>query len=220
MWNKMLQDINNTTGHVVEIGCLLEIDGTKHSQVGLRAHITADLWNEKSCLNLISHILKHSACHPLWQTSSFMHIGTGWNKPKLFVEALNRQVCILWEMCQRAICCQGLFGCFILDQTSEGVELLLIEVNPKQIMAPGGNLLLFDACSQQKCIRTNGPISFFRLHSFIWTLLVFRFNFSFRFSWYLNDQQHFRDRTIFGRCQRWMFDASYCTISILSASSC
>ena len=39
-------------------------------------------------------------------------------------------------MCQRAICCQGLFGCFILDQTSEGVELLLIEVNPKQIMAP------------------------------------------------------------------------------------
>ena len=79
-------------------------------------------------------------------------------------------------MCQRAICCQGLFGCFILDQTSEGVELLLIEVNPKQIMAPGGNLLLFDACSHQKCIRTNGPISFFRLHSFIWTLLVFRFN--------------------------------------------
>ena len=132
----MLQDINNTTGHVVEIGCLLEIDGTKHSQVGLRAHITADLWNEKSCLNLISHILKHSACHPLWQTSSFMHVGTGWKKPKLFVEALNRQVCILWEMCQRAICCQGLFGCFILDQTSEGVELLLIEVNPKQIMAP------------------------------------------------------------------------------------
>lgn len=147
-----------------------------------------------------------------------MHVGTGRNKPKLFVEALNRQVCILWEMCQRAICCQGLFGCFIRDQTSEGVELLLIEVNPKQIMAPATYFYLMLVPSRS----ASAQMGQFHFSGFILSFELFLSSASicFRFSWYLNDQQHFRGWTIFGRCQRWMFDASYCTISILSASSC